>query len=249
MTEANREKFYDILVKQLDYRALPGRSSVYGQAVGYPNQPWNGSFIEWASREAGLDMPSFTSTVTALSYFTRKNRIYKNPKLGDIAFFENTTDPFGQPRVGVVTNVLSWKSHNAFKTIEAEVGSPYPKGNTDPTGVYEITHYGTDVIGFARPTYKNSVSPVTAPDTAPTVTVSSVQPGRVNRSVAVVQQALWSAVDARDMTAGRFDKQTRNAYARWQRACGRVGKDADGTPELDTLTRLAQRVGTFTVKD
>lgn len=241
------DRVLDILIQQLDYRALPGRSSVYGQAVGYPNQPWNGSFLAYVFREAGIDVPDFTSTVTALSHYVRENRIYRNPKIGDIAFFENTTDPFGQPRVGVVTKVARWKSENAFSTIEGEVGSPYPKGNTDPTGVYEITHYGTDVIGFARPQYKNSVSP--KPQTGNTVRVSTVQPGRKNAQVTDVQHALFVTVGARDMEAGKFDRQTRSAYARWQRLCGRVGKDADGTPELDSLTRLAERVGTFTAKD
>lgn len=246
-SQRNRERFFDVLFKQLDYRALPGRSSIYGQAVGYPNQSWNGSFIQWCGNEAGIDLPPFASTVTALSYFSRKNRLYRNPKLGDIAFFENTSDPFGQPRVGVVTDTGRWWSENSFTTIEAEVGSPYRRGNTDPTGVYRIVHYGTDVIGFARPRYRNSVSPVEP--SGSTVRVSAVQPRHIGTQVRTVQAALAVVTGARDMKAGTFDKQTRSAYARWQRACGLVGKDADGTPTLDTLTRLAERVGTFTVKD
>lgn len=247
MTVENRDRFISTARAQLDYRALPGRSNIFGQVVGYPNQPWNGAFVEWAARETGIDMPSFTSTVTALSQFIRANRVYRTPRVGDIAFFETVTEPFGQPRVGIVTDITGWKSENKFVTVEAEVGSPHPRGNQDPTGVFEITHYGTDVIGFARPRYENSVSPKA--QTGNVVRVSTVQPGRKNAQVTDVQQALFTTVGARDMEAGKFDKQTRSAYARWQRVCGRVGKDADGTPELDTLTRLAERVGTFTAKD
>lgn len=247
MSDANRQKFLDTVRSQLDYRALPGRSSIFGQTVGYPNQPWNGSFLEWAAGEAGIDMPPFTSTVTALSHFVRQNRVYRKPRVGDIAFFE-TAEPFGQPRVGVVTVTDRWKRDNSFRTIEAEVGSPHPRGNTDPTGVFEITHYGTDLIGFARPTFQTVTAPHPA-DTGVVIRPSSLRSGNTTVEVRKVQEALYRTVGARDMQAGRFDKQTVSAYARWQRICGLVGKDADGTPDFTTLMRLAERDGTFTVKE
>ena len=43
----------------LNYQAGPMMRTVFGETVGYNNQPWAGAFIDVVAREAGLHLPSF----------------------------------------------------------------------------------------------------------------------------------------------------------------------------------------------
>ncbi|MFE0692937.1 N-acetylmuramoyl-L-alanine amidase [Streptomyces sp. NPDC058869] len=51
---------------------------------------------------------------------------------------------------------------------------------------------------------------------------------------------------AKPYSDGHFGTATITAYARWQRKCGYSGRDADGIPGKDSLTRLGKKYG-FTV--
>lgn len=67
--------------------------------------------------------------------------------------------------------------------------------------------------------------------------------------VKIVEQALVAeGLIARSLADGHFGTQTVAAYAAWQRRCGYSGRDADGIPGRDSLTRLGKKHG-FDVKD
>lgn len=71
----------------------------------------------------------------------------------------------------------------------------------------------------------------------------SVQPGKKNRQVATVQNALKKeGLYGGDVT-GYFDVKTKRAYAEWQKRLGYGGADADGVPGMVSLTKLGQKYG------
>lgn len=246
------EEFIEAARAQVGYRALPMKQSVWGQAVGYPGQTWNGAFVEAIAEKVGMDFPCLTSTNHALSALIKADRIYRNPKRGDVVFLETAVvgEEFGQPAVAVVSDVSEWERMRAFKAVAGQVGSPAPRGSNDPTGVFERVWYETDVLGFARPGKRRKFRvPSARREGSAALRLSNFQYGKSNRGVEILQRSLGLTVGLRDAVRGKFDAQTKSAYAAWQRRCGLVGSDADGTVDLMSLERLGNETGLFTVKD
>jgi hypothetical protein len=79
----------------------------------------------------------------------------------------------------------------------------------------------------------------------PVITVAHLTTGRPNRATERLQLALSSQVQLAGHLPGTFDAATRAALARYQRALGRVGSDATGSPDANTLACLARDSGLF----
>lgn len=259
-TETDAERLVRTAKSQVGYQALPFRVTAYGKAAHYDGSTWDGSFLEWCFKTAEVNpgVP-LTDTASALHYFIRENRLYRVPQPGDIAFFGFGAEPFGQPHVGLVTDTSQYNGLLAYKTVEGQVNAGLPKGRQDPDGVYERVRYDTDTVGFGRWDDRSRSSrffrvgvPRKLPEkerpAPPPVTVSQLVYGKRHQSVEYVQDALTAATGAGHWSRGMFDSRTRSAYALWQRQCGRTGEDANGLPELVTLTALGKHSGFFDVK-
>lgn len=251
-----RQRLIDEARAACGYRALPGLGSTYGQASGYPSQPWDGSFVTVTARKVGLDIPA-TQTATALTQFTTARRMYSNPKPGDIVFFAfSVNGQFGQPHVGIVTDTSQWRSHGKFSAVEAQVSSGLPKSTNSDNGVFERVRYSTDVIGFGRPKFrvspfirKTAYGAIIGKTGYPEVAVRNIGYGKSNRWIEIVQSALATQVPLTGAVRGKFDNQTRSAYSCFQRQIGKVGTDANGVPDEESLQLLAERSGLFSLKD
>jgi D-alanyl-D-alanine carboxypeptidase len=100
-------------------------------------------------------------------------------------------------------------------------------------------------VPVPKPTPKPAPKPVPKP--APIqISLASVQPGKKNKQVAIVQQALHNLKHYSGPANGVFDKSTRDAYSHWQTALGYKGADANGVPGIKSLTELGKKAG-FTV--
>ena len=252
--EAARDRFIETARSQVGYRALPMKQSAFGQSAGYQGQTWNGAFLDWVIREAGVDLPRFTSSTAALGQLLRAHRLFRVPQTGDVVFLEAGADGgFSQPAVGVVTDTEEWDHMRAVKVVLGQVGSPAPRGSNDPTGVFERVYYETDVLAFGRAKFGGRrlfrVPAKEIKSDEPKVRSAHFVYGKTNKSVVLLQTALADTVGLRDAVKGKFDAQTRSAFAAWQRRCGLVGSDADGTVDADSLRRLGETTGLFTVKD
>jgi len=243
------------------HRANAGMASGFGEKVGYGSNPWSGSFIDVVAREAGLtvrNVPATVYTPAALAEFVKRNTLYQKPQRGDIAFFafpgEGARTIFDMPHVGIVTDTSRFTSTGFFQVLEAQTSTGLPRGNQDPTGVYLRVRSGQEVIGFGRPDFKlkktisfSNKLKVSTSDSLPKLTVAHLTTGRPNRATATLQLALSSRVQLAGHTPGTFDSATRTALARYQRAIGRVGPDASGNLDSNTLACLARDTGLFTV--
>lgn len=244
-TEVNR--VLSTASRQVGYVAQANRASAFGQRVGLPNQTWAGSFLDVVFTEAtaSLSVPTFAYTPSALAYFVEHNRLFRQPKQGDIVFYAfPTEDSLAQPHVGIVTDTSNWKVNGAFKAIEAQTDSGLPRGSRDKDGVYERIRYSTDVLAFARPKFQARSTDMKlnflySPDRASEY-IAKVNSSITNQpfdEVAEIQMRLASTVGLRNARRGVFDAHTRSAYAKWQRFMG-YGNRATGQPDADSLTQL-----------
>lgn len=238
------------------YTAPPAQPDSYSTAIGQPGIPWAGAFIDVIIKRAGLEVfgvPSHVLTSTALARYISQGRIYAKPRPGDIVFFQSSTDasqlPFGQPHVGLVTDVDHFVKHGMFKCIEGQTDAGLPKGPTVRNGVYKKTRHFYDVIGFARPRYQNRDAHPGKDSTKvlPRVNAAAIRPGLQHSSVVHVQMALAVTSGLRGAQRGLFDQKTRSAFSNFQRSLGLNEAAASGIPDVDSLKILAARTGLFEV--
>jgi hypothetical protein len=227
----------------LGVRSKPFKVNGFGQTTGQNGKAWNGSFLEVVmGANSVYPGTGLTSTVSALAYFASKNRLFSKPRVGDLVFYNWSTDDdgLGQPHIGLVTEVRDYKRLGKFRAIEAETTSGLSKGPQEPDGVYERTRYQADILIFARPAYTTvRPKPREAPD-LPALRVPTVQPGKTGMSVELLQSALSAVLNVSGFNRGVFDAHTRSAVAAYQRRIGLVGASANGVPNDFMLNRLAR---------
>jgi hypothetical protein len=163
-------------------------------------------------------------------------------------FFAFPTDErFGMLHVGIVVDVSGWRTTQTVKTIEAQINSGMPRAKKDKTGVFRRTRHANEILGFGRPAKSWPVRRLGSGTEM--IDERIVRPGNVNRSVGLVQDGLALVAGLRNAEPRKFDRLTLLAYARFQRQLGYAGTDASGVPDGNSLRRLADVTGLFSVRD
>ncbi|MEU3432397.1 N-acetylmuramoyl-L-alanine amidase [Streptomyces sp. NPDC006863] len=146
----------------------------------------------------------------------------------------------------------NWDERSVIGHLEWQPGKIDPRGFTMDSMRTRIKGR----LGYKAPTKPTTPKP--NPPKAPVVDLSKlVTAARSNPAakgtpvtyagVRTVETALVDAgYLAKPYSDGHFGTATIAAYARWQRKCGYTGRDADGIPGKDSLTRLGKKYG-FTV--
>lgn len=260
----------------LNYQAGPMMRTIFGETVGYNNQPWAGAFVDVVAREAGLDIPSCVYTPTALSVMLSDGRQRMRPQPGDLAFFNFPSDNAGSmtamPHVAIVTDVREFNSTGRFLVIEGNSRSANAKMSPGIDGVFSRVRNGRDVIAFVRPRALKRKSPGSqlrinvmkklglaariettqleeAARTNIGVVPAALAPKLRNKQVEAVQLALSVTVGLHGYNRGTWDSLTESAYAAFQRRIGYLGSDANGVPNRPSLQRLASETNLFHVLD
>lgn len=263
--------------KYIGYQSeLLGRN-VFGNRVGYDSVPWSGAFIDVVAKEAGVQIPNFTYTPAALAEFIRSGNISRTPRPGDIAIFNFPStghqglaaSSFNMPAAGIVTDVRELRTNGRFLTIEGN-----SSGYQDKDGVHQRIRHLTDVVLFCRPEefqssiFRRTVQLLTKlvkkltgvlPDKLEVnglleltknperVKTAALRAGTRNRSIEVVQLALSQVTDMRGAERGKWDAVSVAACVRFQRNIGRVGLEATGTLDIQTLRALSELTKLFTI--
>ena len=261
-----------IAKSHIGFQAGTGNRSRFGEAVGYNSQPWAGSFVDVCAREAGLQIPACVQTASAIAEFLRNGQVQSRPLPGDIVFFNfsSAASAFGMPHCGIVTDVREYATTGKFLSVEGNIDNGHPRYEFDyRDGVYQRVRHQTDVLMFARVapqlpdklltniakmlrgrrTLIESQQIQDAAKEQLKVEPEMIKPTKRNKQIEVVQLALATVVDLKDVKRGHWDFTTMNAFARYQRNIGYVGEDADGIPNIHSLQRLARDTGLFQVKD
>jgi len=143
-----------------------------------------------------------------------------------VADFQNVQKRLGIKSDGTVSTIQ--KIINVFKPApKPPVPVPAPKPVPAPAPV-------------AKPVTPKP-APAPAPKVAVQVSLAAVQPGRKNKQVGIVQEALKTVKKYDGPINSVFDKATRSAYATWQTSLGYKGTDANGVPGVKSLTALCKK--------
>ena len=241
----NRERCAAIVEaaeRQVGYHAQPQKRNGFSPRT-YDGREWNGAFVQRVLRDAFGTEPevNFTSTVTALGFYTRANRLYRKPTVGSVVFFNFATDALEwdrQPHIGVVSSV---GPNGVFRTIEGQTLSGKPQGIQLADGVHERVRHGSDVIGFVRPEPR-TVNPITGVEPS-TVKMSYFESNgkTVARAVTTVQTALNRVNRAFTFNRGKRDGVFRSALGVYARETGTVENRGEITEPV--LKRLADETG------
>lgn len=148
--------FIKSATQHLGYTADLGGRNIFGQRVGYDSQLWGGAFIDVCAREAGLKLPSFVYTPSALAEFIRSGNFSRDPRPGSIAIYNfssnvgHAADAFGMPHCGIVVDVREFSETGRFITVEGNtVGSTT---HQQKDGVYQKVRSINEVLVFCHPT-------------------------------------------------------------------------------------------------
>ena len=184
--------------------------------------------------------------------------------------FSSAASAFGMPHCGIVTDVREYATTGKFLSVEGNIDNGHPRYEFDyRDGVYQRVRHQTDVLMFARVapqlpdklltniakmfrgrrTLIESQQIQEAAKEQLKVEPEMIKPTKRNKQIEIVQLALATVVDLKDVKRGYWDFTTMNAFARYQRNIGYVGDDADGIPNIHSLQRLARDTGLFQVKD
>ena len=232
---------------------------------------WDGSFIDRVLQDAkaASSLPSHVNTATALAFYIKNGWLHRNPKPGDIVFYNfptaSQTVSFDPGHIGVVTDTSKWKTASTFRAVEAQVASGLPKAASDTNGVYERTRFETDVAAFVR--IPNRLLGVSTQDPGVPAATSHIEvrtayldrcvPGKAQtakpefrKAVEAVQVALSNhpGVQLRNVDRGVYDRQTRSAIAAFQRLQGYSPEECTGTANIRTLEDLSP-YGSFSVHE
>lgn len=237
--------------RHVGYRSQPERRSAF-QLKPYLGKAWNGTFIDRVLHDALGDFAEvrFVSTVAALSYYVTRHRVYQKPRVGDIVFFNFSTDPqqpFEQPHVGVVTEIMpTGKGESiSFRTVEGETSPGTPQGSQLADGVFERVRHRADVLGFVRPELRTVTARADAP--IPLKMSYFESNGKtVARAVGTVQQALNRARRDLSFNRGKRDSAFRAGLGLYARETGWV--ESRGEIKAPVLETLADETGTFVIE-
>jgi hypothetical protein len=158
---AAAELFIKTAQQYLGYVADLGGRNIFGQKVGYDSRQWAGAFIDVCAKEAGLQLPSFVYTPSALAEFLRQGNFSREARPGSVAIYNfssetgQSADQFGMPHAGIVVDVREFAETGRFIAVE---------GNTEGTGVYQKkdgVHQRirsiNDVVIFCHPNFNGGV--------------------------------------------------------------------------------------------
>ena len=186
----------------------------------------------------------------------------------------HTGGAFNMPHCGVVTDVREFKDQGKFVSIEGNINGSTSATNVD--GVHQKLRHASEVAVFYRSNFNEKFAAGTlrkfllevfdgartrfTKDETDALQQAAREPEILktdkeikfnsrNRRVELIQLALATVTDLRGAETGRWDAATTAACARFQRNIGRVGRDANGLPDVNTLKRLAKMTGMFVIDE
>lgn len=204
--------------------AVPGLEWSQGQAYCCTG-------VSWVALTAGAAalFPRTASVAAARDWWKAHGRFDRNPRIGDQVIFGQN----GDAHTAVVVAVGPYRIH----TVEFNSNN---NGSAQGDGVYALSHDRNDpwIYGYGHPKYAQA-KPTAAQRPVPAVSLYTA------RKAARHNWRLTSVVRWRQITRIKAALKAENCptYTAWQLHLGLKGKDADGIPGLDSLTKLGRRHG------
>lgn len=161
LLEKSKCKPIDVLalaVSTLGYKESPAGSnqSKFGSWYGMDRQPWCASWVSWVFYHAGLPLPittpkGFAYCPYGVKWFKDKGQFFKQPKVGDVVFFDFTSGRDGiADHVGIVEKV---NKDGTVTTIEGNTSSTESGSQSNGGCVARRIRSMSVIQGFGRPNY------------------------------------------------------------------------------------------------
>lgn len=147
-----------------------GNITKYGAAYGMNAVAWCSIFVWWCFMQIGINLKvlltaAYASAEQAMEAWAAHGwKVYKNPRMGDVAFFHFDGENEGANHTGIVIATSATGIH----TIEGNTSMPGAKGSqVNGGGAYERFRPFSLVIGYGR--YPWATPAPKAPVLAPVV--------------------------------------------------------------------------------
>ena len=155
----------DVGRSQIGVRETPVNRQKYGSAYGANGVAWCQQFAWWVMREAGCGalVPKSASTIATYDWFKQRGQAPKEPRPGDLVFFNWRDGSRAWPmpqHVGIVEHV---NSDGSLTTLEGNTQTGTSGNQSDGGGVWRRARAASPyVVGYGRPLY--SAAPPPLPD-------------------------------------------------------------------------------------
>jgi len=146
---------------------IGSNKTIFGEWYGWNGVAWCAIFVSFCFYKAKMSLGDIPPTTNrkgfafcpyGVTYFKNKGKLDKNPKVGDIVFFDWQKDGVSD-HVGIVEKVLS-----PSKVITIEGNTSYSNQSNGGQVMRRERHIST-ILGFAHPDYDSK--PVIDPDDTP----------------------------------------------------------------------------------
>ena len=142
----------------IGYKESPAgtNASKFGAWYGANYQPWCASWVSWVFYHAGLPLPATTPKGFAycpygVHWFKNKGQFFKQPKVGDVVFFDFTSGRDGiADHVGIVEKV---NSDGTVTTIEGNTSNTTAGSQSNGGCVARRIRSMNVIQGFGRPNW------------------------------------------------------------------------------------------------
>lgn len=115
----------------------------------WQGKPYCYTFVSFCMIKSGLKIPFCASCPDGYNWYKAKDRIFKDPQRGDLAFFN-----WGKKISIHVGFVVKVNTDGSFYTIEANTSPSSTSGSqNNGQGVYMKLRQRWEIIGFGRPNY------------------------------------------------------------------------------------------------
>lgn len=153
---ATADAFLREAASEIGYREDPSGSNrtKFAKEAGHPNgAPWCASFVVAIARRVGVNLPSESAyTPTMAAGFKKENRWHaKDPKPGDLVFFDFPDSQHRIQHVGIVAEV---RADGSLTTVEGNTASGDHGSQHNGGGVYRRHRTTRYVVGYGRPRFE-----------------------------------------------------------------------------------------------
>ena len=221
----------DVARSQIGTRENVKGQQKYGAAYGMDGVAWCNQFVWWCFTQAGAaDLtPKSAYTPSTYAWYRGKGAADRNPRPGDLAFYDW---PDSIPRIQHVGFVEAVNADGTITTIEGNTTSGAAGNQSAGGGVYRRRRSQSAVVGYGHPAYTAPPAPPAGPSQdgsqLPTLTY-----GTTSEAVRGLQRWLnaypWNPELPLLNATGNYLGQTQGVVRRAQAQCGVTGPDADGS--------------------
>lgn len=155
------EKVLELAKKEVGTKEKPVNLTKYGEwadknkfsTMKLNGQPWCYTFVSWVLMHSGVKEPFFAYVPAGYNHYCKTGKIFKEPKIGDLIFFDFNKDGIPE-HIGFVTGINKKGNRvESVNTIEGNTSSGVAGSQDNGDGIFERVRHISLIKAFGRPDY------------------------------------------------------------------------------------------------